>query len=75
MFTVDSFISTVQSYAKTPLAFVTNKTVRSSLEQIVDAQADFAKVTANAVTDIFTAVNKDVQSFDFSKLYTVPAAK
>lgn len=75
MFTIDTLVSTVQSYAKTPLAFVTNKSVRQNLEQIIDAQADYTKATAKAVTEIFTTVGQEVQSFDYSKFYAVPAAK
>lgn len=73
MFNFNSIIDTVQG-AKTQFldTFVIDKTVRSSLQEIVNAQTDFAKVANKNIQNVITKSTEelakfDVKSFTFAK--------
>lgn len=70
MFTADSIISSVQSAQKSILSYVTDKQLRESLTDIVNAQASFAQVVSKSITDIATNVGKQMNSFDVANLCT-----
>lgn len=68
MFNFNTIIDTVQG-AKTQFldTFVIDKTVRSSLQEIVNAQTDFAKVATKNVQDVITKSTEELAKFDVNK--------
>jgi ATP phosphoribosyltransferase len=75
MFTADAIIDTVQTGKKTFVnTFVTNETVKDSMINFIDAQADYTKKAAKVGMDTFTTVTSEAvktyqnaTKFDFTK--------
>jgi ATP phosphoribosyltransferase len=75
MFTADAIIDTVQTGKKTFVnTFVTNQTVKDSMINFIDAQADYTKKAAKVGMDTFTTLTSEAvktyqnaTKFDYTK--------
>lgn len=67
MFNFNSVVDQVTSAAKTPLTYVENKSVRRSLETLVDANAKFVKTVYETNLDLAKLVVESVGKYDYSK--------
>jgi predicted transcriptional regulator len=60
MFTIDSFVDTVQTSKKQFVnTFVTNKAVADAMNQFIDQQSDYTKKAAKAGTDAVTIITNE----------------
>ena len=77
MFTADAVIDAVQTGKKTFVnTFVQNETIKSSLVNFIDAQAEMSKKAAKLSVDTFTTLSseavkqaQEASKFDFTKAY------
>ena len=75
MFTLDATIDAVQTGKKTFVnTFVTNESVKSALNNFVDAQAEYTKKAVKVGSDTFTTVaqeavkaGQEFMKFDYTK--------
>lgn len=72
MFTIDTVVDQSVKTAKQALAYVQNEKVRSEVESLVDAQAEYAKTIYNTSADLGKYFveqfkNFDAKAFTFSK--------
>ena len=75
MFTLDATIDAVQTGKKQFVnTFVTNESIKTALNEFVDAQAEYTKKAVKVSTDAFTKVaqeavkaSQEAMKFDYTK--------
>lgn len=71
MFNFKSVIDQVATATKTPLTFVEDKAVRSTLETLVDSYADFTKTVYETNLELAKQVVETTTKQDFTKFFSV----
>jgi uncharacterized protein YaiI (UPF0178 family) len=67
MFQFKSIVDQVAQATKMPLTFVEDKTLRSSLEAVVDAQTKFVKTVYDNTLDFAKQGVEKAKEYDYSK--------
>ena len=67
MFTFQSTLDQVVKGSKTALSYVQDKGLRSSLENVVDAQAEFATTLFNTNLDLAKMVVEQLGKHEYTK--------
>jgi hypothetical protein len=75
MFNFKSVLDQVAQASKTPLTFVEDKGLRSSLETVVDAQASFAKSVYDTNLDLVKTAIESAKKYDYSKPFAELASE
>ena len=71
MFNFKSVVDQVVTATKTPLTFVEDKAVRSTLETLVDSYADFTKTVYETNLELAKQVVETTTKQDFTKFFSV----
>jgi hypothetical protein len=69
MFNFNSVADQVATAVKSPLSFVEDKAIRSSLENLVDTQTRFAKTVYETNLELAKQVVESTKSVDFTKAF------
>jgi len=75
MFNFKSVVDQVATATKTPLTYVEDKNLRSSLEAVVDAQAKFVKTLFDTNLDLSKQVVEKAKEYDYSKPFAELASE
>ena len=70
MFNFKSVVDQVVTATKTPLTFVEEKKVRSSLATLIDTTAEFTITVYETNLELAKQVVENTKSVDFTKLFT-----
>ena len=70
MFNFKSVVDQVATATKTPLTFVEDKKVRSSLSTLIDTTAEFIITVYETNLELAKQVVENTKSVDFTKLFT-----
>jgi hypothetical protein len=70
MFNFKSVVDQVVTATKTPLTFVEDKKVRSSLATLIDTTAEFTITVYETNLELAKQVVENTKSVDFTKLFT-----
>lgn len=70
MFNFTSIVDQVAKASKTPLTYVEDKKVRSSLETLIDTTAEFSITVYNTNLELAKQVVENTKSVDFTKFFT-----
>ena len=69
MFNFNSIVDQVVQASKTPLTFVEDKKVRSSLETLIDTTAEFTISVYETNLELAKQVVENTKSVDFTKFF------
>jgi len=75
MFQFKSVVDQVAQVSKMPLTFVEDKTLRSSLEAVVDAQTKFVKSFYDTTLDLSKQAVEKAKEYDYSKPFAEIASE
>ena len=75
MFTFQSTLDQVVKGSKQVLSYVQDKNLRSSLENVVEAQAEFATTVFNTNMDVAKQVVESGKKYDYSKPFAELASE
>lgn len=75
MFNFKSAVDQVAQATKTPLTFVEDKGLRSSLEAVVDAQTAFVKTVYDSSLDLAKQAVEKAKEYDYSKPFAELASE
>ena len=67
MFNFKSIVDQVTTASKTPLTFVEDKALRSSLEAVVYANAEFVKTIYDTSLELSKQVVEKAKDYDYTK--------
>ena len=70
MFNFKSVVDQVVTATKTPLTYVEDKKVRSSLATLIDTTAEFTITVYETNLELAKQVVENTKSVDFTKLFT-----
>jgi hypothetical protein len=71
MFQFKSVVDQVAKASKTPLMYVEDKAIRSNLETVVDAYADFTKSLYDTSLELSKQAVEATKNVDYSKFFTL----
>ena len=71
MFNFKSVVDQVATATKTPLTYVEDKTIRGSLETLVDSYAEFTKTVYDTNLELAKQIVEVSKKVDFTKAFTV----
>ena len=69
MFNFKSVVDQVAKASKTPLTYVEDKTIRGSLETLVDSYAEFTKTVYDTNLELAKQVVENTSKFDVTKSF------
>jgi hypothetical protein len=69
MFNFKSVVDQVAKASKTPLTYVEDKTIRGSLETLVDSYAEFTKTVYDTNLELAKQVVETTSKFDVTKSF------
>jgi hypothetical protein len=69
MFNFNSIVDQVAKASKTPLTYVEDKKVRSSLETLIDTTAEFTITVYNTNLELAKQVVENTKSIDYTKFF------
>ena len=69
MFNFKSVVDQVVQASKQPLTYVEDKTIRSSLETLVDSYAEFTKTVYDTCLELSKQVVESTKSADLTKAF------
>ena len=75
MFTFQSTLDQAVKNSKSALSYVQDKGLRASLENVVDAQAEFATSVFNTTLDLAKMVIEHASSYEYAKPFADIAKK
>ena len=75
MFTFQSTLDQVVKVSKTALSYIQDKGLRSNLESVVDAQAEFATTLFNTNLDLAKMVIEQLNANEYTKSFAEVAKK
>lgn len=75
MFNFKSVVDQVAKASKTPLTYVEDKTIRGSLETLVDSYAEFTKTVYDTNLELAKQVVENTSKFDVTKSFKDAAEK